>query len=146
MVKLRLSLVATLSGVVLGFFLKWIEATTGILVYTLLLNIDFVPVLGTINWGEFGEFIFHLFFSFALTYVYFWVIRRAKRLSHYLLISLAITTPTIFLYVPLVLLAKKQVPQLTDVDAISYWVAGHILYSLTLGILAYVTREKSSAL
>lgn len=52
--------IGLISGILLGLFLKLVENITGILVYTLLLNIDFIPGVGAIKWTEPIEFIFHL--------------------------------------------------------------------------------------
>ncbi|WP_273850276.1 hypothetical protein [Guptibacillus spartinae] len=123
-----------ISGIALGFLLKGIEAVTGKLVYTLLLNIDFVPVIGQINWPEWIEFGFHLFISLIIGVVYsigssryFFHQRKAQAIFAFVL-----TLPTVFLYFPLTYLAIKPTPGLWDFTAISYWTLGHLIYAAIL--------------
>ena len=40
------------SGLILGLLLKWIQSVTGEQVYTLLLNVDFIPLIGDVQWSE----------------------------------------------------------------------------------------------
>ncbi|WP_226658474.1 hypothetical protein [Pseudalkalibacillus hwajinpoensis] len=140
--KIKSGLLAgAISGIALGFFLKGIEAVTGKLVYTLLLNIDFIPVIGQINWPEWIEFVFHLFISLIIGVVYsigssryFPQQRKAQAILAYVL-----TLPTVLLYFPLTYLAIKQTPGLWDFTAITYWTLGHLIYAAVL-FVAY-TRE-----
>ncbi|CAM3958823.1 hypothetical protein [Mesobacillus zeae] len=54
------------SGVFLGLFLKVIEFSTSEKVYTLLLNVDYVPVLKRYQFSELVEFVLHLIVSVVL--------------------------------------------------------------------------------
>ena len=142
--KIKSALIAgTIAGIALGFILKGIEAVTGKLVYTLLLNIDFIPIIGNINWPEWVEFLFHLIISLIIGVVYsvgssryFAHQRRAQAIFAYVL-----TLPTVFLYFPLTYLAIKPTPDLLDVTAISYWTFGHLIYAALL-FRIYTWSEK----
>src|SRR5699024_11796194 len=57
-----------------GFFLKILELITDLKVYTLLLNIDFIPILGNINFPEWIEFSFHIIISVILTYIFYYFV------------------------------------------------------------------------
>ena len=57
MLRLGIS-IGMFSGIILGLCLKWIEWLTGKQVYTLLLNVDFIPIIGPIQWPEWVEFVF----------------------------------------------------------------------------------------
>ena len=123
-----------ISGIALGFLLKAIEAITGKLVYTLLLNVDFIPIIGQINWPEWIEFVFHLFISLIIGVIYsigssryFSKQRKAQAILAYIL-----TLPTVFLYFPLTYLAIKPTPGLWDFTAITYWTLGHVIYAAIL--------------
>lgn len=142
--KIKLGLIAgTISGIVLGFLLKIIEACTGVLVYTLLLNIDFIPVIGSYKWPEFMEFTFHVIISLIIGVVYSIISYRYlhKRKVAQLIFSYLLTLPTVFLYFPLTYLAEKPTPPLMDLVAIAYWTLGHIVYATVLfGV--YTINEK----
>lgn len=133
--KVKLGLLAgTISGISLGLILKGIEALTGDLVYTLLLNIDFVPIMGSINWPEIIEFGFHLIISLLIGVVYSIGCTRyfPRRKKAQAVLAYALTLPTVFLYFPLTYLAIKQTPDLMDLSAIGYWTIGHAIYAVIL--------------
>lgn len=142
--KVKQGLIAgTLSGIVLGLLLKEIQAGTGVLVYTLLLNIDFIPVIGNIQWAESIEFLFHLIISLIIgvvyslgSYRYFHKRRKAQFIFSYVL-----TLPTLFLYFPLTYLAEKPTPPLMDSVAITYWTLGHVVYAAVLFVV-FAMNEK----
>jgi len=142
--KIKSGLIAgTIAGIALGFILKGIEAVTGKLVYTLLLNVDFIPIIGDIKWSEWIEFLFHLLISLIIGVVYsignsryFPNQKKAQAIFAYVL-----TLPTVFLYFPLTYLAIKPTPDLWDVTAISYWTFGHLIYAALLFCI-YTWSEK----
>lgn len=69
--------ISLLSGIIssffIGVFFKWIEKTSGIKVYTLLLNIDFIPVINQVKFPEAIEFSFHMIVSTVLTIILYWL-------------------------------------------------------------------------
>src|SRR5699024_5788742 len=67
-------IVGILTSFVLGFFLKILELITDLKVYTLLLNIDFIPILGNINFPEWIEFSFHIIILVILTYIFYYFV------------------------------------------------------------------------
>ncbi|WP_458119710.1 hypothetical protein [Paenibacillus sp. Z6-24] len=129
-----------LSGVLLGFFLKWIQLLTGSGVYTLLLNIDFVPMLPD-RLPEWLEFSLHLTVSFVLGFLYrLWLIRW----PHPWICGLLIGAASSLLFFPLALMSER-VPQVDDLPSYMYWLAGHILYGLVLGLLGDLELRRTSA-
>ncbi len=120
----------------MGVSLKLAEAVSGEKVYTLLLNVDFIPVLGKITWPELIEFIFHLLVSLGLGLIFYhftmkWRLGFRRRLS----LAAALTLPALFLYFPLSLLSKKEVPSIDNWEAFLYWSAAHILFAFSLNQL-----------
>ncbi|APH07079.1 hypothetical protein A9C19_11895 [Bacillus weihaiensis] len=121
------------SGIILGLFLKVIELTSGLKVYTLLLNIDFIypnPL------PELVEFSLHVFVSLLIGIVFVALCQSfkiTKRNSRFFL-ALLITFPTLFLYFPLTLLAIKETPSIDNFHAIFWWVLAHLLYAVILPI------------
>lgn len=134
------------SGLFLGLLLKWIQAVTGEKVYTLLLNVDFIPLIGNIEWSEVSAFIFHLAISliFGIIYVYM-AKRRHYSFGQLTLLSLVLCIPLYLLYFPLSSLAETaEAPSFADAGAIMYWMFGHLAYALVLPIL-YKTFERKNA-
>ncbi len=134
------------SGLVLGLLLKWIQSVTGEQVYTLLLNIDFVPLMGDIQWSEVTEFTFHMIISLIIGIVFVYLAKRRNyTFGQLVLISLLISVPFPFLFFILSELAiRTDVPAATDWGAFLYWVFGHLTYSLLLPILYKVFERKNA--
>ncbi|TLS37678.1 hypothetical protein [Pseudalkalibacillus caeni] len=124
----------TVAGLILGLFLKWVEARDGSLVYTLLLNIDFIPLIGTVKWPEEIEFLFHIVISWGLGIAVSFLAHHYKshRSCSLLILSAAFTFPAVLLYFPLTLLSEKRTPPVTDSNAFLWWSAGHFLYAVGL--------------
>jgi hypothetical protein len=133
------------AGILLGLFLKTAEKWTGMKVYVLLLNIDFIPVLGDFQWSETSEFFFHLLFSLLLSFSLMLILQSGKSptLWRCLKWSLAITFPALLLYFPLTLLAEQQVPLPGDMMAFGVWTAGHTLYSIALAAFFWLGIRKT---
>ena len=121
------------SGAFLGFFLKGMQAWTGIKVYVLLLNVDFIPLLGEYTLPEWLEFLFHLLISCFIGVMFVYLVKRMNlTMKGTWILSFLLTLPTIFLYFPLSYLAVKEVPALLNGAAVLLWATGHFLYALTL--------------
>lgn len=134
------------SGLILGLLLKWIQSVTGENVYTLLLNIDFIPIIGDVQWSEVTEFIFHMIVSLVIGIVFVFLAKRRKyTFGQLVILSLLISIPLPFLFFILSSLAvTADVPAVNDWNAFLYWVFGHLTYSLLLPIF-YKTFERKNA-
>ena len=66
---LRVAIYGMIAGLVLTLFFKVIHSMTGYKVYTLLLNIDYIPILNEFKFPEVVEVIFHLIVSVVLSIV-----------------------------------------------------------------------------
>ncbi|MED4237605.1 hypothetical protein [Priestia megaterium] len=142
MLRLGIS-IGMLSGIILGLCLKWIEWLTGKQVYTLLLNVDFIPIIGPIQWPEWVEFVFHLLIAAAIGIVFVYIVGKLNNMSirKIVLCSFLLTLPTIPLYFPLTLLALKPTPAVDDAVAIFYWTAGHLIFSAAL-VFGYIILKR----
>ncbi len=134
------------SGLLLGLLLKWIQAVTGEQVYTLLLNVDFIPIIGGINWPESIEFAFHMIISLIIGIVYVYLAKRRQySFGQLVMLSLAMSIPFYILYFPLSALAiREDVPNASDAGAILYWIFAHLTFAMTLPIL-YKTFERKNS-
>jgi len=120
----RILLVGLVSGLVLNYYFKFIEWLTGDKVYTLLLNVDYFPILKNYTFPEWIEISFHLVVSFALAFIYVWLWKRWNKPFLYtvltaLLIGLIIYPTTGF---------SDRTPAVTDLSALAWWQTGHLLY------------------
>ncbi len=123
------------AGLVLGIMLKGMEKATGIPVYTLLLNVDFIPYFRTQPLSEAREFLLHMLVSILMGMVYFYIVTTKKITSFKSAFHFAffLTLPGILLYFPLCILAvNRVVPEPYDLSAIGLWVFSHLGYCLTL--------------
>ncbi|MFE0623184.1 hypothetical protein ACFW1J_17400 [Priestia aryabhattai] len=143
MLRLGIS-IGMLSGIILGLCLKWIEWLTGKQVYTLLLNVDFIPIIGPIQWPEWVEFVFHLLIAVAIGIVFVYIVGKLNNMSirKIVLCSFLLTLPTIPLYFPLTLLALKPTPAADDAVAIFYWSAGHLIFAAALGFGYIILKRR----
>jgi hypothetical protein len=130
--------IGTINGCLMGLFLKLVESQTDLRVYTLLLNVDFVPVIGMIKWPEPIEFIFHLVISIAVSFAFSFLSDRMHSndsLPRSWLLSFFLCSPTFILYFPLIHLANKEVPAWNNWDAFAVWTIAHLFYAWLLPIL-----------
>ncbi|MBN8191610.1 hypothetical protein JI667_05540 [Bacillus sp. NTK074B] len=135
--------IGLISGTLLGLFLRGMQTLTGIKVYVLLLNVDFIPMFTSKSLPEWLEFSFHLAISCVIGTIFVYILEKqnvTKKGSW--ILSLILSFPTLFLYFPLSYLAVKDVPGLFDSTAILIWAVGHILYALSLPAL-YIPLVKA---
>ncbi|CAN7444950.1 hypothetical protein [Rossellomorea sp. LjRoot5] len=126
------SAIGLISGTILGLFLKWMQGLTGIKVYVLLLNVDFIPLFAS-TLPEWLEFSFHLLISCGIGLVFVYLMEKLNVSERGAwLLSLLLTFPIVFLYFPLSYLAVQDVPRFLDGTALTIWTIGHLLYGLSL--------------
>ncbi|MDG5470153.1 hypothetical protein P6709_00245 [Jeotgalibacillus sp. ET6] len=123
-----------LSGFLLGFILKGMEKASSLKVYTLLLNIDFIPVIGDIRWPEWIEFLFHLIIAVIIGIIYWYGAQKINGWAKLLVFAFLLTFPVIFLYFPLSLIAIKEVPEPDNMTAFGLWSAAHFIYMFSLPV------------
>ncbi|UVI27974.1 hypothetical protein [Paenibacillus spongiae] len=119
------------AGTVLGLFLKWVQNATGEQVYTLLLNIDFIPYM-PMRLTESVEFLLHLVVSAALGIVYLSV---AAYRGKYALWGVIIGVLASLAWIPLTLVSDR-VPSISNGQAFSLWLLGHVIYGIALALMA----------
>ncbi|MCP3026703.1 hypothetical protein [Halobacillus sp. A5] len=131
----------TTSGLALGMYMWFVELITGVRVYTLLMNVDFIPIVGSIHWPVFMEWLFHMVISWGIGILYcFLFMRRMKAAPNRLWGAAVILSGMAALtYFPLTYLAIKDTPSITDGTAVAYWMAGHLLYAVVLKSSYYRT-------
>ncbi|MFJ8068886.1 hypothetical protein ACIQZD_08045 [Peribacillus sp. NPDC096447] len=130
----KVCLIGLINGVMLGLIMKWVEMFSGKQVYKLLLNVDFLPLIGAVSWSEASLFFFHLLFSLAITFSYAYILHPLKIFMKWNKYALAFITilPAIMLYFPLSALSKTEVVLPSDLTAFFLWAILHLFYGLFL--------------
>ncbi|MGO4696973.1 hypothetical protein AB4Z50_22065 [Paenibacillus sp. 2TAB26] len=126
------------SGIVLGFTMKLLEHLTGSAVYVLLLNIDFIEWL-PYKRTETLEFILHMVVALPLGIIYLSLLslwRAPIGLSLGMSIAVACCT-----WIPLTQLSERT-PATSDVQALIWWLLGHLLYGAVLSLFGVTWIKK----
>ena len=124
------------SGIVLGAFLWASEEVTGRGVYTLLMNVDYFPVLKDMELNAAVEFFLHIAVSVTLAAILFYLLHKKGmqyRVAPYLFINLGIGGA---LY--LTTNFSERTPAVTDGTAFLLWMAGHVVYGFSLWALVHI--------
>lgn len=128
--------IGTVSGALLAILLKAAEALTGKKVYTLLLNVDYIPLLKDYQFTELTEVGFHLLISIIICGIIIRVFTSSGGTVRRQIIVLSLFANVfigMMLY-PTVLLSDRT-PAFTDAAALFLWLAGHAVYGWTVGFL-----------
>lgn len=135
------SVAGVISGVILGLFLKTIEIRWNINVYTLLLNVDYIPVFNRFSFSEMVEFSFHLIISVILAMILLCVAAKHQWTRRQMMVR----TIGISLFIGLVLYPttalSERTPPLTSVPALFCWLFGHLLYGVALSLFYWEKNE-----
>ncbi|MFE4141094.1 hypothetical protein ACFX4I_04380 [Peribacillus sp. YIM B13472] len=133
-INYKVFLIGLTNGILLGLIMKWVEIFSGKQVYKLLLNVDFLPVIGAVSWSEASLFFFHLIFSLAVSFSYVHILHPLKIFRNWNKYTLAFLTiiPAIMLYFPLSTLSKTEAVLPSDLTAFFLWTILHLVYGLFL--------------
>lgn len=128
--------IGTVSGALLAILLKAAEALTGKKVYTLLLNVDYIPILKDYQFTELTEVSFHLLISIIICGIIIQLFMRSGGTIRRQIVVLSLFANVfigMMLY-PTVLLSDRT-PEFTDAAALFLWLAGHAVYGWAAGFL-----------
>lgn len=139
----KLSGIGIITGTIFGLILKLVEHLTGKKVYTLLLNIDYIPIMQDFNLNELLDFSLHLIVSIGVAIVLYYAFRLTgwhQMSTPYVIANVIIATG---LY--LTTSFSNRTPDVTDFLAFFYWVIGHAIYGFMLGLMMrYVGKDTQS--
>lgn len=141
---LRIVWSGLIAGILLGLFLKFMQSITSLKVYTLLLNVDYIPILNQLTLSEFVEFSLHLIISVLLSGVFVIFLRHRKFSwrKNISFVSLACIVIGLMLY--LTTSFSERTPSLYDPISLLIWLVGHLLYGIILGYLLFGLSQKAS--
>ncbi|MGG0643087.1 hypothetical protein ABE021_03925 [Sporosarcina gallistercoris] len=123
-----------IGGLILTFLFKWIESSTGENVYTFLLNVDYIPVVGDIAFPEWVEVVFHLVVSVAVAIAFYVMYRLRPTWKKRALTICTIGSVMIGIALFPTTALSDRTPELTDGLSLLYWLVGHAIFGAVLGI------------
>ncbi len=129
----KLSGIGVIAGIVLAVFLKIIEWLTGSTVYYLLFHVDYVPLLRSLSPVSIVEVCFHFgtcMLSVLVLYAIFRLFHLEKSIAAYTILILLGSSLLYFLT-----MFSAHTPAVNDWAAWSYWVIGHGLFGVVVGVL-----------
>lgn len=132
MKRLSLAFIGIISGLFLGAFLWVVQIITTKNVYTLLINVDYIPVLKEWNMHPITELVLHLIVSVIVVFLLYAIFKRWNMQYRVLPYVLANGVIGVLLYGTTSF--STRTPALLDYFAIFYWILGHLLYGLIVGI------------
>lgn len=135
----RLIWIGIVAGGIFGLLFRVIEQLTGKKVYTLLMNVDYFPIVKHWNLHEVTEFSFHLIVSIIVVLVLYYVLRkpgREQRVFYYIGINVLIGG---VLYLTTIL--SERTPELADMTAFTYWLGGHAIFGALVGMMIKFSRS-----
>ena len=132
-----------LAGFLLGFLLKFVQEASGLLVYTLLMNVDYIPVLKHFQFPEWIEFSFHLIISVAIGLLVMVIAVKQNWPSQWLFYYTIIINICIAVMIYPTTLLSTRTPPLLSVPSIAVWISAHLLYGIVLGrLLTLIVKKK----
>lgn len=140
--KLEVLIIGVITSFVLGFFLKLLEVITNLKVYTLLLNIDFIPVIGDINFPESIEFLFHIIISICIAFIFNALIKKYKWNWQGILFHVSLGNMLIGLLIYPITLLSDRTPPLFSIFSLNFWLLGHLIYGIAMSLLFILIQNK----
>src|SRR5699024_729112 len=132
--KIEVLIVGILTSFVLGFFLKILELITDLKVYTLLLNIDFIPILGNINFPEWIEFFFHIIISVILTYIFYYFVVKNNWGLQNILFYVSLGIMLIGLLISPDTLISDRTPPIFSLFSLNVWLVAYLIYGISMNL------------
>ncbi|MED3728082.1 DUF6789 family protein [Priestia filamentosa] len=138
--KWRAFIGGIISGIIMSVFLKGIEELTHLRVYTLLLNVDYIPLLKRVTSNEQLELILHLIVAVIVSVVWFVVLQKinlTKKKSRTATIMMAMCIG-LLLYPSTIM--SERTPSLSSLSSLGFWLLGHLIFGMLLSL--FYKRDK----
>lgn len=133
----RIVMAGLVGGLMMAGFLRVIESVSGLKVYTLLLNVDYIPFFKRATGVEWLELSMHMVVSIGVSWFIvvglFRVVNTATVWKAYVSVILFSLLIGILLYPSTVL--SERTPALGDPAAWFWWLASHVLYGIVMSAL-----------
>ena len=128
--------IGIVTGIILAIFMKIVQAITGDKVYTLLLNVDYIPIVKEYSFPEIIEVFFHLIVSVVLCIILVIVYDKSHGFikCHAVLFPLIVNVAIGFALYPTTSFSDRT-PSVTNMFSLFWWLIGHALYGMIIGVL-----------
>jgi hypothetical protein len=124
-----------ISGLIMAGFLRVVESMTQIKVYTLLLNVDYIPVARAATGIEWLELSMHMVIAVLLSwFIAKLIIPRFPSRERAIAVIVLFTLVIGILLFPSTILSERT-PQINDGEAWMWWLSAHLLYGWVLGLV-----------
>ena len=135
--------IGIVTGIILAIFMKIVQAITGDKVYTLLLNVDYIPIVKEYQFPEVIEVFFHLIVSVVLCIILVFLCDKSSGFirKHAILFPLIVNV-VIGLLLYQTTSFSDRTPDVTNMMSLFWWTFGHALYGLLVGILISRNTQK----
>lgn len=136
--------IGVVTGIVLAMILKIVEIITGHKVYTLLLNVDYIPIVKEYQFPEVIEVSFHLIVSIVLCIILVALYDKSKGFirNHAILFPLLVNVVIGFALYPTTSFSDRT-PEVTDMVSLFWWIAGHAFYGFLVGFMIRNQSKKN---
>ena len=124
-----------IAGIFLGLLMKWLQDVTGYKVYTLLMNVDYIPILKDYIFPAWIEFTFHLIVAVILAYAIVWVAWKKHYTSNQLIRFTIVVNIIIAIVLYPTTILSDRTPALFSFPSFGLWLVAHIAYGIVLGVL-----------
>ncbi|PID21209.1 hypothetical protein CSV61_10345 [Sporosarcina sp. P3] len=135
--------IGIVTGIFLALFLKVIQSFTEEKVYTLLLNVDYIPIVKEYQFPEVIEVFFHLIVSVVLCIILVILYNKSNGFirNHAILFPFLVNVAIGLVLYPTTSFSDRT-PTVTNTTSLFWWIAGHAAYGLFIGVL--ISRKSKS--
>lgn len=134
-VYIRLLCIGIVSGIILAVILGVVQYFTGKQLYTLLVNMDYIPLLNKLPVHPVIGFIFHLVFAIVAILLLYTLLKLLDLHTNILMYIVGNTVGGAVFY-SLTYFSSLS-PPITDMIAWLYWIVAHTIFGFTVGLLIH---------
>lgn len=127
-------IIGIVSSFVIGLYFKAIEFLFGIKVYTLLLNIDYFPILKKFEFHEVIEFSFHILVSIVIVGLLIIFKIKLNWSSRQTSITVILVSLIIGMLIYPTTALSTRTPNFISITAFSHWIIGHFLFGIAVAL------------
>lgn len=129
---IKLIFIAIVAGTVLAGSLILMFALTGNMAFYLLFNVDYIPILKSLQPRLVVEIVFHYVFCIVSVVILYYVLRLVNLERRVFMYMVVYTGGSAILFY-LTIFSNAE-PDYTDLMAWVYWTGAHWIYSVIVGL------------
>src|SRR5690625_1063186 len=105
------------------------------------MQVDFIPFVNQIEFPEAIEFLFHVIVSIILTMILYFIFAHNKWNNGQICMYGTTINILIGIFIYPITLFSDRTPHFISIDAITFWLVGHLLYGLVLSVFFVVVKR-----